>query len=64
MTQLMITSGRCQFCHRASEDVESLIGGDSSFICNDCLALASKLLTPPVPTAAEAANVARYLSRD
>ncbi len=42
----MISSGRCQFCHRTADDVEKLIAGDSAFICNACVSACCALLRP------------------
>jgi hypothetical protein len=61
MAQLMVTAGRCQFCHRTSEDVEALVGGDSSFICSDCIAAAANLLSPAQSAPAERTAPDRYL---
>jgi hypothetical protein len=63
MTPLMVSHGRCQFCHRTAEDVERLIAGDSSFICSDCVQSCSALLAPrDEGQAANAAPAAdRYL---
>lgn len=44
MAALMVTDGRCQFCHRTSSDVPQLIAGDSAFICSDCVQACTALL--------------------
>lgn len=46
MTDLKISEGRCQFCHRVASDVPRLIAGDSAFICSDCVESCSALLNP------------------
>ena len=46
MTELRISEGRCQFCHRGESDVPKLLSGDSAFICSDCVALCNALLAP------------------
>jgi hypothetical protein len=47
MTDLRISEGRCQFCHRSGDDVERLIGGDSAYICSDCVQACTALLQQP-----------------
>lgn len=44
MTELKVSEGRCQFCHRTADDVPRLISGDSAFICSDCVESCSALL--------------------
>ena len=44
MTELRISAGRCQFCHRTEDDVPKLLSGDSAFICSDCVARCNTLL--------------------
>lgn len=63
MNQLMISRGRCQFCHRTSEDVRVLVGGDSSSICDDCIASAARAIAPGERTDAPVAPAEpeRYL---
>jgi hypothetical protein len=46
MGELKISAGRCQFCHRTADEVEHLIGGDSGFICSDCVRACNAVLTP------------------
>lgn len=46
MTELRLSDGRCQFCHRTAGDVEHLIHGDSAFICGDCVQACQALLAP------------------
>jgi ATP-dependent protease Clp ATPase subunit len=46
MTDLKVSEGRCQFCHRQASDVPRLISGDSAFICSDCVESCSALLRP------------------
>jgi hypothetical protein len=45
MSQLMITTGRCQFCHAKPADGEGVVAGDSAFICADCVARAVELIS-------------------
>jgi hypothetical protein len=42
---LFVSAGRCQFCHRTSEDVEQLIAGDSGVICNECVEACAALVS-------------------
>ena len=46
MTELRISAGRCQFCHRTADDVERMVSGDSGFICSDCVQACHSLLQP------------------
>jgi hypothetical protein len=46
MTNLKISEGRCQFCHRNANDVQQLIAGDSAFICDECVQACVSLLKP------------------
>ena len=63
MTNLKISEGRCQFCHRSAGDVQRLIAGDSAFICDECVQACSTLLNPSSPAPSEATEPAaeRYL---
>jgi hypothetical protein len=47
MTDLRISRGRCQFCHRTADEVESLVAGDSAFICNECIHACHAVLKAP-----------------
>jgi hypothetical protein len=53
MTDLRITEGRCQFCHRAGSEVKQLIAGDSAFICSDCVQACVTALEPVTATKPE-----------
>ena len=46
MTYFKVSERRCQFCHRSESEVEHLIGGDSSLICNSCIQSCVALLQP------------------
>jgi hypothetical protein len=46
MTMLMVSAGRCQFCHRTDGDVARIFAGDSGYICEECVRTCAKLLTP------------------
>jgi AAA+ superfamily predicted ATPase len=46
MTDLKISGGRCQFCHRTANDVKQIISGDSAFICNECVEACVAALNP------------------
>jgi hypothetical protein len=46
VSELRLTDGRCQFCHRTSSDAEHIIHGDSGFICSDCVQACHALLLP------------------
>lgn len=59
MTMMMVSVGRCQFCHRTDGDVGRILAGDSGFICDECVAACVKVLAPA--TDSEAADRAdRY----
>src|SRR5579863_10490836 len=45
MTMLMVSAGRCQFCHRTDGDVARIFAGDSGYICDECVKSCAKLLT-------------------
>jgi hypothetical protein len=53
MGEMKISAGRCQFCHRTADDVEHLIGGDSGFICSDCVRACNSVLDPAATRAAQ-----------
>jgi ATP-dependent protease Clp ATPase subunit len=36
---------RCSFCGRSEEQVQRLIAGQGAFICDECVALCSEVLT-------------------
>ena len=55
MTELRISAGRCQFCHRSADDVPRLLSGDSAFICSDCVEQCNLLLAPDDDAEEEAA---------
>ena len=47
-------NGRCSFCTKAADDVETLVAGAGVFICNECVELcaaviADKRARGPVP---------------
>ena len=46
MTDLKVSEGRCQFCHRTASDVRRLIVGDSAFICDECVQACVLILNP------------------
>jgi hypothetical protein len=46
VSQLFVSEGRCQFCHRTADSVPHLIAGDSGFICSNCVEACSALLRP------------------
>ena len=60
MTLIMVSAGRCQFCHRTAEDVAHILAGDSGFICDECVRRCVGLLAPQASEAASAAPAARY----
>jgi hypothetical protein len=49
MTDLKISAGRCQFCHRTADEALQLVAGDSGFICSNCVQACAALLRPAVP---------------
>ena len=61
----MVSHGRCQFCHRTADEFEQLVGGDSGFICGDCVRACSGLLAPAdsAAVAAQPEPAERYLFR-
>lgn len=61
MTNLNVSEGRCQFCHRTAGDVPRLISGDSAFICSDCVESCSALLQPSATEAKQDEPAERYL---
>lgn len=61
MADLRISEGRCQFCYRTESDVEHLIGGDSAFICSDCVKLCNAALQPAEPKVVHEMPPERYL---
>lgn len=63
MTPLMVSHGRCQFCHRTADDVDRLVAGDSSFICSDCIQSCQALLSPPAEAKTANPPAERYLFR-
>jgi hypothetical protein len=61
MSLIMVTAGRCQFCHRTAKDVAYILAGDSGFICDECVRTCAGMLVPNAsPEAAAAVHVARY----
>jgi ATP-dependent Clp protease ATP-binding subunit ClpX len=47
---------RCSFCGRPEDQVKRLIAGQGAFICDECVALCSDVLTadePPPPGSGE-----------
>ena len=61
MAQIFVSEGRCQFCHRTAADVEHLVGGDSGFICNDCVIACAKLLQPKSAATESEERADRYV---
>src|SRR5579875_2412556 len=62
MTLLLVSAGRCQFCHRTADEVEHMLAGDSSFICNRCVQTCATALAPRVaPTGLDADRADRYV---
>lgn len=62
MTLLMVSAGRCQFCHRTADEVDQMLAGDSSFICNSCVRTCAAALAPrAAPTGIEADRADRYV---
>jgi SpoVK/Ycf46/Vps4 family AAA+-type ATPase len=61
MALMMVTAGRCQFCHRTAEDVAHILAGDSGFICDECVQTCVTMLKPNAsPDDVAPAHVARY----
>jgi ATPase family associated with various cellular activities (AAA)/ClpX C4-type zinc finger len=60
MTIVMVSDGRCQFCHRTSSDVAQIVAGDSGFICDECVGACTAALTPKGVAAQAAENTERY----
>lgn len=62
MTNLRISEGRCQFCHRTADNVQQMIAGDSAFICDECIQASLSLLKPQMqPAEAETPSTERFL---
>ena len=64
MPNFFVSEGRCQFCHNTAGNVESMIAGDSGFICNRCVQACAALLRPadtPTAEASTAAAADRYV---
>jgi hypothetical protein len=62
MTLILVAAGRCQFCHRTADDVDQMLAGDSSFICNRCVQTCVAALGPRIPaTGIEADRADRYV---
>jgi len=62
MTNLRISEGRCQFCHRTADNVQQMVAGDSAFICDECIQASLSLLKPQIqPTEPEAPSTERFL---
>jgi len=42
---------RCSFCGKHQDDVKKLVAGAKAFICNECVAIADKIMkeTPGEP---------------
>lgn len=52
-------SKRCNFCGKASNEVDRLISGNGVYICNECVALCHELLSDAEPEVQEAQPLAR-----
>jgi len=39
-----VKSLRCSFCGKHQDEVKKLLAGEKAFICNECVALAKKLV--------------------
>jgi len=59
MSLTLISSGRCQFCHRS--DVSSMLAGDSGFICNECVDACVTALKPAPEQQPEGGREDRYV---
>ena len=46
MATIMVSAGRCQFCHRTAAEGLRVIAGDSGFICDECVRACATLLAP------------------
>jgi ATP-dependent Clp protease ATP-binding subunit ClpX len=49
----------CSFCGKSQHDVKKLIAGPAVFVCNECVALCTKIIedTPDLPEGAEPPKV-------
>jgi ATP-dependent Clp protease ATP-binding subunit ClpX len=47
----MIGKLRCSFCGKHQDDVKKLVAGAKAFICNECVAIADRIMkeTPDDP---------------
>ncbi len=61
MSQLFVSEGRCQFCHRTASNVEHLIAGDSGLICSHCVQACVSLLQTDQPEGAAKVSAGRYV---
>ena len=62
MTLLLVSAGRCQFCHRTADEVDQMLAGDSSFICDRCAQTCAAALAPrAAPTGIDADRADRYV---
>lgn len=61
MPQLNLSTGRCQFCHAKANDSDRIVAGDSSFICEECVAASAVLLKAGAPDKAAADRSDRYV---
>jgi hypothetical protein len=61
VSQLFVSEGRCQFCHRTAANVEHMIAGDSGFICSVCVDACAGLLRQSEPPPPEQNQASRYV---
>jgi hypothetical protein len=61
MSLLLVSAGRCQFCHRTADDVDQMLAGDSSFICDGCVRTCAAALAPRAETGPDADRSDRYV---
>jgi energy-coupling factor transporter ATP-binding protein EcfA2 len=62
MTLLLVSAGRCQFCHRTADEAGQMLAGDSSFICSRCVQTCAAALTPKsTPTNIDADRADRFV---
>ena len=61
MPQLNLSTGRCQFCHAKANEADRIVAGDSSFICEECVAASAALLKTAAPDAGSVDRTERYV---
>lgn len=57
----------CSFCHRTDHEVEKLVAGPRVYICDQCVAIARRLMeehqSAPAPASAQRVHIVRRVTR-